>query len=119
MTDDLHHRAADFRLSVLAFIIRECHVIAKSKGFWEGKDYRSAGPEKIALMHSELSEALEAMREARWNGDVGDHSVCEELADLCIRVFDYCAAQRMDLAGMILKKMEKNRKRPYMHGKRF
>ena len=40
-------------------LIKLCHSVAKSKGWWETE--RNDG-ELIALMHSELSEALEAMR---------------------------------------------------------
>jgi len=91
--------------------IQECHLIAKAKGWWD--EERNDG-ELIALMHSELSEALEAMR---------NHTtlarVAEELADCCIRIFDYCGARSIDLEGALLKKMEYNRTRAYRHGKKF
>lgn len=48
-------------LFISAFNImgRTVHENAEAKGFWQGE--RNAG-EAVALMHSELSEALEAMR---------------------------------------------------------
>jgi NTP pyrophosphatase (non-canonical NTP hydrolase) len=91
--------------------IRECHSIAREKGWWQ--EERNDG-ELIALIHSELSEALEAMRNQGRKEDVA-----EELADCCIRIFDYCGAREIDLEKALLKKMEYNKTRPYRHGKKF
>lgn len=92
--------------------INICHKVAKEKGWWDTP--RNDG-ELVALMHSELSEALEAMRHLSQEGN----NVAEELADCCIRIFDYCGARDINLEEALLKKIEYNKKRPYRHGKKF
>jgi len=69
--------------------------------------------ELIALMHAELSEALEDLRKGN------DKHVGEELADCVIRILDFCQGRDIDLAHEIENKIKKNKKRPYKHNKKF
>lgn len=96
------------------------HNCARTKGFWEeGKD-RNDG-ELIALMHSELSECLEALR----HGNPPDSHIPEfsgaeaELADTVIRIMDMAAARGWRLPEAIVAKMKYNEGRPHRHGKQF
>lgn len=68
---------------------------------------------KLALIHGEVSEALEAVRK-------DDHpNFAEELADVVIRVEDLAGGSGVDLEGEIVRKMAKNKVRPKLHGKAF
>jgi len=85
------------------------HKNAKEKGFWD--EERNFG-EALALIHSEVSEALEAYRNYDTDG------IGEELADIVIRVFDLAHGLGFDIEEEITRKMEYNAHRPRMHGKR-
>jgi NTP pyrophosphatase (non-canonical NTP hydrolase) len=92
-------------------IIDMCHQIALDHGWWVQS--REDGT-CIALMMSELAEALEEMRGANNKNAVG-----MELGDVCIRIFDYAKRYDIDLQDCILRKCEINKNRPMRHGKRF
>lgn len=98
----------------------DIHHTAKSKGFWEDGVERNNG-EMLCLIHSEISEALEALR----HGNPPDDKVPEftgvetELADAVIRIMDLAHARGWRVAQAIEAKMKFNTGRPYKHGKEF
>lgn len=102
-------------------LVKAAHENAVSKGWWE--EDRGFG-ELIALMHSELSEALEFYRDGHapnemlWTGTSGlkPDGVPAELADVVIRIFDACGRHGIDLEAAITAKMAYNATRPHRHG---
>lgn len=104
----------------------EIYEWARGKGFYEREsiaygtgDIRVIIPnpsfpsEKVALIMSEGAEVLEALRD-------GDEELeAEECADIIIRVLDYAAFRGFSMNEKVAAKMEKNRGRPYKHGREF
>jgi hypothetical protein len=65
--------------------------------------------ELIALMHSELSEALEGERKNLMDDKLPHRKMAEvELIDAIIRILDYASAFGYDLDGAYEEKMEYN-----------
>ena len=92
----------------LKYYSRLCNKIAREKGFWD--EPRNMG-EMLMLVTTELAEAMEAYR-------IQDsENFNEEIADTFIRLFDLCGGLNIDIEKEIKKKMSRNKKRPYKHGK--
>ncbi len=96
----------------------KCHLISKQKGFY---DPAPSTAERIALMHSELSEALEADRQGDPQSEKlpGRSLLAEELADCVIRIMDFAGYQGIDLGSVIQEKIAYNEARPHKHGKKY
>ena len=113
----------------------------KDRGFWEDREnishmmreldgYFSENKVKavekafvaqlLALIHSEISEALEADRKDLMDDKLPHRTGLEvELADALIRIFDMAGGLGMDLGGAVEEKLEYNRSRPYKHSKNY
>lgn len=98
---------------------RFCHDAAVSAGWWGNHltpDPRSnplCFSNKLCLIHSEVSEAMEGDRKGAMDDKLPHRSQREvELADVVIRAFDLAGAYGMDLGGAIAEKMAFNAQRP-------
>ncbi|MDG2455438.1 MAG: hypothetical protein P8N47_06490 [Bacteroidia bacterium] len=111
------------------------HSNAVEKGFYREK--RNLG-EMLCLIHSEVSEALEADRINRYTAsdvsailelddahfkvafeDNVKNTFEDELADILIRVMDLSGYKRVDLEKHIHAKMRYNAQRIAKHGKKY
>ena len=133
-------------LSPMPNLIDEAHACAVEKGWWDYPDREGAliPPERkakaeadlptyLCLIHSEVSEALEAYRTPNPMHDITDgredvwawtrhdgkpEGILSELADVVIRIFDLVGALGMAdrFAAVLIAKMRYNRTRPHRHG---
>lgn len=92
------------------------HKTATGAGWYKnphtGDDVDRNFGEVIALMHSELSEALESHRKNLMDDKLPHRSGIEvEFADCIIRILDTAAAMGLDVAGAIVEKNRFNRER--------
>lgn len=105
-------------LAAFSELIKVCHASALKKGW---KHPASKDAEKIALIHSELSEALEGLRTGDGPSDHIPEFRCseEEFADVIIRLAHFAGARGQRLGPAIIAKLAFNETRPHKHGKKF
>jgi len=96
-----------------------CHGDSFKAGWWinhktgaDARDNPMCFSQKLCLIHSEISEAMEGDRKSLQDTHLPHRSMREvELADALIRIFDLAGAYGMDIGGALAEKLEYNRNR--------
>lgn len=135
MSDTVHFLQPEIIEAAGNALVSECHGAAKAAGWWNynGEDLqlqidavcrrpademetllaRATVAQKLCLVHSEISEAMEGHRKGLQDDKLPHRSMLEvELADAVIRICDLAGALRLDLGGAIAEKMAFNAQRP-------
>lgn len=92
----------------------ECYNESSERGWWSGvptgSKFKYTVATKLALIHSEISEAMEGIRKDAQDAHLPHRLSGEvELVDALIRIFDLAGALNYDLDGAYKEKMEYNR----------
>lgn len=97
-------------------LCQKCHQASVDGGWWHdlqtGEKLDRNKAEMLALIHSEISEALEGERKRLQDGKLPQWKAVEtELADALIRIFDYAGGFGYDVGGALFAKLDYNKKR--------
>lgn len=110
LVDDIYLHAFNLRT-----LVDDIHQINVEAGWWADKhgkplqDNPLAFSNKLCLVHSELSEALEGDRKNTMDSHLPHRTTVEvELADALIRLLDLAGAYNLDIAGAMIEKIEYN-----------
>jgi hypothetical protein len=106
-------------------LAKQVYQTAVEKGWYDDLSKYNLG-EKIALMHSELSEALDEIRNGHapnevyfksdGNGGQKPEGAPIEFVDAIIRIMDTCVHENIDLDAAFKLKADYNKSRPHKHG---
>jgi len=96
-----------------------CYEQMRRQGFWV--DSADNFGSKVALVHSELSELLEANRNSIEEDDKIPEFCGEEAeaADVFVRLMDMAGRYEWRFGEALIAKMLHNLTRPYKHGKNY
>lgn len=102
----------------LTVLANEIHRNAVKHGWYEDKKSLA---EVLVLVTTEIAEAFEEYRNGHEETEVyfkdgKMEGIPVELADIIIRVLDYCGYLAIDIDMLVKQKMEYNKTRPYKHG---
>ena len=109
--------AAGIQPNLLDSLSHQINKTAVDKGFWTEPEFLDKVAGKLALVHSEVTEVLEALRKSQ-----GTDKVTEEFADIFIRCLDLYKVlvdngyADQGLEEVIKAKMVTNDARPPKHG---
>lgn len=113
-TDSIDNTLLSIAIDALAI---QVHRNAREKGFWDASQNMG---EKLMLVVTELGEALEGLRKDLKDEHLPEYDSFDvEVADAIIRLLDISQFRGVNIGQIINDKMNYNKTRERLHGKKF